>query len=222
MVGSGCKEAARPWGLRTAEETVRLGDWDALYRRVRKADERSRALEREERAAREEEAELDAWCDRVTNIVMRAVRDHAMRRARDFEKESGKTIKVKYPSYPSVGDAAGGPTMKFMRFALDGVRLHLYSHRAPGSLPHLHWVIAPRRPGPRSEDESTEARDVVRQQVHTSPSCVIARLPDDVFELRLIRDGGDDGPAATPVTVDDVVYRAFRLLIAAAQRRANG
>ncbi len=187
-----------------------MADWDRLYKKVRSADSIRRELALRDIAAHEDRAAFDEWCERVTDLVLTALRDHAIRRAREFEQASGHVVYVKYPSHDPIG-GADGPSMKFMRFALDGTTLHLYSHRAPGSLPYLHWAVAERTSG---TDERSRLAPF-RRRIESIPSCMIVRLEDEAFELRSNPARGA-AEEKRVITVDDVVFQAFDLLVDAA------
>jgi hypothetical protein len=186
-----------------------MSSWTKLYRKVNGLDTINRRAEKERQAV-EAKRGFEAWCAKAVDTVMQAIADAAFKRAKDFEIETGRVIQVLYPSHPPVG-ADVGPSMTFMKFSLDGSEVHLYSHRAPGTNPVLHFALAgdsarpvdssrrPQLPGPG---------DLVRNRVLSLSGCVIERSSDDRPQLLRISKG-----EKAPVTADEVVFTAFEQLV---------
>ncbi len=179
--------------------------WDELFRRFqsfedgRREDERARAAET---AALEE---FHQWCAAATDRVMADLAAVASSRAEQFEAQTGHAVEVTYPSHPPISLGAPGPDLSFLRMSLADSHVHVYSYRGRGSLPVLHLVHTSERNLPR------------HRRLVSSAGCFIARGEDDTYQLRNVRT--EAGGEATPASLDDLVFRAFELLVQSLRRR---
>jgi hypothetical protein len=143
--------------------------------------------------------ELVAWYDEQTEHVMTLVREVASERAAAFAPGSGLSVEVQWPSHPPINLDPEGPFMSFMRLRLPEREVHLYSHRVGSSAPLIHFVVADK-----------QVPDQPKKRLLGRPGCRIERRDGGGFLLRTV--GGEaDGSI---VSVDDLTYRAFELLLA--------
>jgi hypothetical protein len=181
--------------------------WSRLYQDYGAwAREQDRA-QHERAVAEAAQRRFDEWCAQVTDRVMEDIATVARQRAEEFRAHSGRMIQVEYPSHKPIGLGDDGPFMSFMRFGIDGSSVHLYSHRGLGGLPALHFVYTVEEQIPR------------HRRLVSHPGAFVARRSDDGYELRTIRIQKDD-PPATQTTPDELVFRAFELLLGHLRRRA--
>jgi hypothetical protein len=184
--------------------------WDELYEQMRAVD--VARTERAQRAAAdaEERRLFDEWCAQVTGTVMQRIADVATERATALEEHTGKRMRVEYPSRAPIEYTPGGPAMTFMTLDLEGSLLQIYSYRGPGDLPFIHFVPIPRQASP-------SAGRPKHQRLISVPGAFIARHQDGSWELLRARLSDDDEPAE-PTSIDELVYRAFELLVASLSR----
>lgn len=161
--------------------------WNELYASFAEA-ERAR-LERADDEAR------DAECARLTARVMEDVAERARARAAELAARTDTNIAVRYPGHAPVGGLEEGPYMTFLRLELDGREVHLYSHRAPGTMPVLNFVqLAPHDGGRHRRLVSADGAVVVRD--------------GDGYVLERVERG-----EASTMSADELVLRGFELLL---------
>jgi hypothetical protein len=153
---------------------------------------------REQRERSDNVRELTAWYDQQTEHVMTLIREVARERAGAFDPSSGISIEVDWPSHPPINLDPDGPFMSFMRLRLPQREVHLYSHRVGASSPIIHFVVA-----------GTDTPDAYKRRLIGRPGCRIERREGGGFLLRSA-GGETDGQI---VSVDDLAYRAFELLL---------
>ena len=151
------------------------------------------------RARRELTRELVAWYDEQTQLVMTLVREVASECAAAFQKESGLTIDVQWPSHPPINIDPDGPFMSFMCLRIPEREVHLYSHRIGADAPLVHFVVV-----------NSESSETQRKRLLGRPGCRIEQREGGGFLLRGVGDAMRHGV----VSVDDLAYRAFELLLA--------
>jgi hypothetical protein len=149
---------------------------------------------------RELTRELVAWYDEQTQLIMTMVREVASERAAAFQRDSGLTIEVQWPSHPPINIDPDGPFMSFMCLRIPEREVHLYSHRIGTGAPLIHFVVA-----------DPERADRQQKRLLGRPGCRIEQREGGGFLLRGVGDAMRHGV----VSVDDLVYRAFELLLSA-------
>lgn len=142
--------------------------------------------------------ELVAWYDEQTELIMTMVREVASERAAAFQRDSGLAVEVQWPSHPPITIDPDGPFMSFMCLRIPEREVHLYSHRLGTSAPLIHFVVA-----------GAERADRQQKRLLGRPGCRIERREGGGFLLRGVGDAMRHGV----VSVDDLVYRAFELLL---------
>lgn len=164
--------------------------WETLFHsfseRTRERAERSRVSDA-----------LATWYDEQTHLVMTLLREVASERAENFERTSGVTVEVRWPSHPPINVGPDGPFMSFMTLRLGEREVHLYSHRIGMTAPTLHYVVS------RRSD-----LDGPRPGLLGRPGCRIEQREGGGFLLRGVSAGG-----SAVLSVDDIVYRAYELLL---------
>jgi len=164
--------------------------WEQLFAGF---SERQRAKQEQTQSLRE----LAAWYDEQTQLVMSLVREVVAERAAEFEQRTGRSVDVKWPSHPPLNLDPDGPFMSFMALAIPGREVHLYSHRVGLGPPMIHFLVI--RP---DQDER-------RNRVLGRAGCRIERREGGGFLLQGVGGGLSQGV----LSVDDLVYRAFELLL---------
>jgi hypothetical protein len=179
--------------------------WSGLYAHFNAQEqERSRAAGADHDYAQAVRA-LDLWSDQVTTQVFEALCTLATHRATAFRVATGASVAVLYPGEPALEVSSDGLRMTFLKLRLGTSDVDIYSHRRSGSPPSLHLVRS-RRP-----DSGERGRQPARQLL-SRPLCIVARLPDDRYALRRL-SSGRISLEEPPLSVEDVVYDAFELLV---------
>lgn len=177
--------------------------WKSLFEKFNR--EESARLLVQRRAQQEAEARqaFDAWCTSTTDQVMSGVCESARHHALEFQAATGRPVSVLYPARPPLDLQPDGAHITFLRLELRGSRVEFYAHRGPGLLPFFHFV--------HTHDDAQRKR--INRVVASLPACYAARLPDGRWELR--RAGPAPAPevASDVVSLEELVYRAFELLI---------
>jgi hypothetical protein len=173
--------------------------WDELSSRIAGLE-----AERLERARREkEEARLqqdhDAWARAALERVMERLKILADERAGDIADKSGRRPKVAAPAWVEHGVAT---KRVFLRITLDEAEVHIYGNLATGVMPsiHLMHLVAQSPVGERTR---------LARRYLSVPGCRMRRGAGDDYQLVSYEDGG----TTQPVQADDIVFRAFDLLV---------
>jgi hypothetical protein len=153
--------------------------------------------QRERHAQREVSRELEAWYDEQIQLIMTLLREVAAERASSFASQSGMQIEVKWPSHPPINIDPDGPFMSFMSLTLPEREVHLYSHRVSHGPPLIHFVVA-----------GAEGPDRQRKRLLGRPGAKLEKREGGGFLLSGV--GENEGKT---LSVDDLAYRAFELLL---------
>ncbi len=175
-------------------------NWNLLYQQYSGAESRRAEQERrlaEERAALED---FEAWSRRSTTQLMSDLCRVAEERSRAFLERTGHTLDVEFPSGPPISVPEGGPEIRFLCLKLEHARVHVYSSHTPGGLIHVHLL-------PSRQDSLTH-----NQRLLSEPGAFLVRQSDDSYELRHL-SGDAEGAPGTPMSIDSLVFKAFRLLV---------
>lgn len=191
-----------------------MSRWDDLYREVTRIQKEER-----ERAARELEANasrrsLEEWSDRVTTEVMDRLNEGAVVRARELAARTGQPVTVRYPARDPIDCGDKGPWMTFMSLQMAGSELQVYSYRTMGELPSVYFMAM----RPRGDDPPPSASRR-RHRLMSVPGAFAARNDDDSYQLMRPR-APEDGPAE-PIGIDELVFAAFELLVAALRKEES-
>jgi hypothetical protein len=175
-----------------------VSHWQDLYARFNEIEKGRR--EREERAqkAAAERAARDSWAEHATDAVMHAIAEAAAARAEDFAAATGHNVSVDYHG-PDPALAGRAPAMTFVRLSYDDVGVLLYSYCTSGELPSLHFVHPqPTAPG---------------SVVHPTFISTFAAVVTPAGEGYALRRPGNGGEHSDRVSVEELVFRAFQLLV---------
>lgn len=180
-----------------------MDHWKSLFDKFNR--EESVRVEKQRRALDEAEARrsFDAWCSAATEQVMTAVCESAREHAVEFQSHTGCPVLVQYPSRRPLDMEPDGAHITFLRLELRGSRVEFYAHRGPGLLPFFHFV--------HTHADAQHKR--MNRVVASLPACYAARLADGRWELRRAGPAPAPGSASDLVSVEELVFRAFELLI---------
>jgi hypothetical protein len=172
----------------TGKAALNVKQWENLFQ----------GFSQKQKAKRERSditRELVAWYDEQTHLVMTLVREVISERAAAFVDSSGVEIDVQWPSHPPINLDPDGPFMSFMCLRVPERELHMYSHRVALTPPVIHFVIA----GPQ-----------LHKRLVARSGCRIEKRDGGGFALRSV----DPSVGQGILSVDDLAYRAFELLLA--------
>lgn len=174
--------------------------WDELFELYNGTE--SRREDRIRRHAEELQAleSFEAWAREATERLMRDLRQAAELRSQTFRARTGHLLAVEYPSGPPISISDGGPEIRFLCLALGAARVHIYSSHTPGGLIHVHLL-------PSRHDSLTH-----NQRLLSEPGAFLVRRDDDSYELRFL-PGDTEGAEGTLMTLDALLFKAFRLLV---------
>lgn len=175
------------------------GTWEELYHQVNGEESRRSARVRkllEEQRALEQ---FEAWRSAAIDRLLTDLKHGAEMRAADFLEHTGLELKVATPIGARVA-VPNGPEVRFLRLELGNALVHLYTSHVPGSLTHVH--LLPSR--------GTSLRN--NERLVSEPGAFIVRASDGSYELRYQR-GDPEGRAAEVMSLDTLLFRAFRLLV---------
>jgi hypothetical protein len=168
-------------------------------------DYRSAEAERLERERRRQELETsrrehDAWCQQAVREVMAAVAQAASRRADELALEAGVRVEVRPlrhgPGRPLKAEIA------YLELVRGRDSIYLYAYREPGHAPLIHYLMP-------SYDGVVERAKHPR--IVSFPGCRIAR--GDEGDPVLLQNPIDPSAGAEVVSIDDLIFRAFELLL---------
>lgn len=177
-----------------------LKDWDDLYAHFNHQESRRNDVLRREAEEAAALLEFEEWCERAIQTLMEDICAGAQTRSREFEERTGHVLEVEYPSGTPIVGVRGGPEIRFLRMGLGSAQVHVYSSHARGGLTHIH--LLPSRQNSLKHNE----------RLVSEPGAFIVRRPDNRYELRFLR-GDPEGPAGLPMSLETLLFRAFRLLV---------
>jgi hypothetical protein len=183
-----------------------MPDWSDLLKRVSLIERDRAEHQKEERKRAEAKAELDAWTLEIVPKVMQEFTHVARMHSADFASRTGRSISVAYPVHARIDTP---PVLPFhvIALTLDLAEVDVYSARNTGGLPGLHMVSLERTA------QGTPPRD---HRLVSIPACMIACRQDNSHVL--LRQ---DSRSSTEITMDEVVYLGFELLISRWQHWAQ-
>jgi hypothetical protein len=175
-----------------------MPDWSDLLKQVSLVERDRSERQSEARRKAEAQAELDAWTLDVVPRVMEEFTHVARMHSADFASRTGRNISVNYPVHARIDTA---PVLPFhvVALTLDMAEVDVYSARNTGGLPALHMVSLERTAA------GTPPRD---HRLISIPGCLIACRQDNSHVLLRLQSNSSD-----EITMDEVAYKAFELLI---------
>lgn len=186
-----------------------MSPWTHLYARYNQIDDDRRARELWHAAQQQARAAFDAWSASTVEAVMRAFFEGAARQSVAFEEHTGARVLLKDASDRTVCTASGDAKMRILEMHLCEARLHFYSFSEPGRPPRFYFMPTqvPRR----------GMRGARRYRTLISVAACQAVPTGDGYELRPL-EGVLPGSASPPISLDDLVFRAFWLLVEEVER----
>lgn len=180
-----------------------MSRWDELFSKMRRIESERLELERRQREAEEARRERDAWAEAALDAMWRGVAHEVEARIGDFTRATGRRIEV--VRHLRSQEAAGGlAALRILELRLASSVVYLYSHHALGGEVHVHVAQWP-APG---------GRDKRHHRMISLPVCTLERVGARDFALRRI----SPAHAGRVLRVEDVVYRAFELLVFGLER----
>lgn len=178
-----------------------MSQWNSLYSRMKSLEAERLEAERQRRSVEAARAEHDAWArTALLDFWERLLRD-VQRRAEEFRKQTGCPVEVVSrggePQRP-----ADLPSLQVLELRLATSVVYLYTHHASGSAPLVHLAHWP----------TAEAGHRHHHRMMSFPMCSLDRVDEAGWRLRQLLG------AREPATVDDLVYRAFELLVLGLER----
>ncbi len=181
-----------------------LKDWDQLYKHFNNVESRRSAELRRQVEEQEALREFEVWCSDAIERLMNDIKTAALARSEEFLRKTGHELTVQYPSGAPILAPSGGPEIRFLKLGLGDAQVHVYSSHAAGGLTHIHLLP--------SRTTSLKHND----RLVSEPGAFIVRRTDNQYELRFLR-GDPEGVAGLPMSLDALLFRAFRLLVRWAQ-----
>jgi hypothetical protein len=178
-----------------------MSRWQSLYDEYRmheaerlEADRRARELEVARR-------DFEAWSRTAVAQIIGELGSEAERRSEELALHAGVRIRVKPPrTAPGRHPRA---EVTFVELSRAGDTVYLYAYLELGHAPLVHYLI------PSYEGFLERAR---HPRLLSLPGARLERAPDGGVVLARIAIDGSPVPDA-PTTVDDMVFRAFELLL---------
>lgn len=186
-----------------------MSPWTDLYARYNQVDDARRAREQWHAAHQQARAAFDAWSASTVDAVMKAFFEGTARQSVAFEEHTGARVLLKDASDRTVCTASGDAKMRILEMQLHEARLHFYSFSEPGWPPRFYFMPTqvPRR----------GAHGARRYRTLISVAACQAVPAGDGYELRPL-EGVSPGYPSPSIILDDLVFRAFWLLVEEVER----
>lgn len=178
-------------------------NWNALYARYQDIDRTRLAREQQQQAQLEARRAFQAWSERTTRAVMTDFFEKAAFQAVQFEQRTGARVLIKCPADSPLGATDVEGSRRVVVMHLHEARLHFHSYAGSTGLPRFYFMPtqAP-RPGQNG-----------RRRFRTLVSIVACRAVPTQDDGYLLDAGPLMGEGHHPIDVDDLVFRAFFLLM---------
>jgi hypothetical protein len=151
----------------------------------------------------------EAWCAGVAKDVMEQLNTQAVRRADQFKAETGHAIGITFPARaPDAQVASAAPEMLFLKLALDGTLLYVYSARANGKLPALHALSAVDQLRPALARRRS-AHPPAADRIVSRPLGRVVKTAAGGYELQERVSNG----SGSAIDMDTIVFKAFETLV---------
>lgn len=178
-------------------------NWNALYARYQDIDRTRLAREQHQQAQLEARRAFQAWSERTTRAVMTAFFEKAAFQSVQFEQRTGARILIKYPTDSPLGATDVEGSRRVLVMHLHEARLHFHSYAGSTSLPHFYFM--PTQAPRLGQNGGRRFRTLI-----SIVACRAVPTQDDGYLLDV---GPLMGEAPRPIDVDDLVFRAFFLLL---------
>jgi hypothetical protein len=171
-----------------------MSRWSLLFAQVD-------ALDVSGRRAASNVTDFEQWGDGAELALVDELFSIAERRAADMAQHTDVAVSVAR-SHPGPDLALRGARISVLELALGATRVYVYSVRERGQSPAVHLAV-------RRDSPST------RHPVLASlPGCLVVRSEDGAATLLPLPRPLDATPTELHPTPDDLVFRAFELLVA--------
>lgn len=177
-----------------------MSRWEELFNRMRQIESERLEAERRQREAEEARRELDAWAEAALDAMWAAAMLEVEARSADFTRATGRPIAVVRHVRTQEGLAA----LRILELRLGVSIVYLYSHHAVGGEVHVHVAQWPAPDGTRRR----------HHRMISLPVCTLERVGQQGWELSRISPGA----RSRTLAVEDIVYRAFELLVFGIER----
>ena len=178
-----------------------MSRWNQLFSRMTEVEAERLEAERREREALAARADFDAWAVRALSDVWKSITGVVEVRVRELVQATGRRVALS-PRVQGIEGPRGLPALRILELRIDSSVAYIYSHHVSGSPPHFHLAHWP-----------APSKGRRHHRMMSFPVCIIERAGVEGWALRR-----SVGPSRDPLQVDDVVFRAFELLIGGVER----
>lgn len=181
-----------------------MSRWDQLFSRMRQIESAQREADRQRREADRARKEQDEWAERALDELWAAAEAEVNVRVESFSESTGS--RVEPIRHSNAEQLAGLPALRILELRLGSSAVYLYSHHAPGCHVHVHvahWPVSD--PNHRRH-----------HRMISLPVCTLDRVGERGWQLRRVQSSGDK-----LLSVEDLVYRAFELLVFGLERPSH-
>lgn len=180
-----------------------MSRWDELFTRMRRIESERLEAERRKREADEARRDQEVWAEAALDSMWTRVMEEVDARAKAFIGSTGRSIKV-VQNLQKLEASTGLAALRILELRLGDSIVYLYSHHASGSHVHVHVAQWP------APDGSLRRH----HRMISLPVCTLERVGRSDWQLARVT------PKAGQRTlkVEDVVYRAFELLVFSLER----
>jgi len=176
--------------------------WDALYEAFAASEGERRAQEALERAQDDARREHDAWAEHAMRHVLDDLQQAALQRAAELATRTRIQLGVELCDDIAAAEGSDLPRVASLRLTLHDRQVALYAYRISGGLPFVHLM------------HSAPPHVLVgRHRLMSLPGCMLVRRGAQCVLERL--EPAQHRFGSPPVTIDELVLRAFELLLAA-------
>lgn len=179
-----------------------MSRWDELFTRMRRLESERLEAERRQREADEARRDQEAWAEAALDSMWSRVMHEVDERAKAFTQSTGRSISV-VRNLQTLEGTTGLAALRILELRLGDSIVYLYSHHASGSHVHVHVAQWPAPDGARRR----------HHRMISLPVCTLERVGRHDWALARVAKTGQQ-----TLKVEDVVYRAFELLVFSLER----
>ena len=180
-----------------------MSRWDELFTRMRRLESARLEAARREREAEGARRDRPARAEPALDALWRAGRVEVEARVAEFTASTGRRIDV-VRHLRTLEASTGSAALRILELKLGDSVVYLYSHHATGAHVHVHVAQWPAADGKHRR----------HHRMISLPVCTLERVGQRDWALCRV------SPTAAPrsLKVEDVVYRAFELLVFSLER----
>ncbi len=180
-----------------------MSRWDELFSRMRRVEAERLEAERRQREAEAAIRDHEAWAEAALDEMWRAVMTEVEARVAEFAASTGRRIDV-VRHLRTLEASTGSAALRILELRLGDSVVYLYSHHAAGSAVHVHVAQWP----------APEGKHRRHHRMISLPVCTLERVASRDWALCRVSPNA----ASRSLKVEDVVYRAFELLVFGLER----